>query len=70
MSSININQTEARKELTNGRNDFIRYVFALAASDEECRLVIANLLGVFEGKVAQVVESLAEDIKWNLEFYC
>lgn len=70
MSGVNIDQTEARKELTNSRNHFVRHVFALATSDEECGFVIANLLRVLEREVAKVVESLAEDIKRYLEFDC
>ncbi len=63
MASVDIRKLEAGEELPNRGDDLVGDVLALGASDEQRRFLVPDRAGVLEGKIAQVVQRLAQDVE-------
>ena len=58
MPSVDVHQGKAREELANDGDRLVGNIFAMRASDKQCRPFEARLIGVFVREVAEVVERL------------
>ena len=67
MTSLDIDELEAGKELADEGDDLVGHICAPGAADEEGRLLEARLVGVLEGEVAEVAERLGQDRQRDAE---
>lgn len=60
MTSINVDEAEAREELADQRERLVRDVFASGPAYEQGRLPESNFLRVLEGEVSQISQGFCE----------
>ncbi len=63
MASLNINQLKVREELANQWDYLVGNILAARPADKERRFQKPHLTRVFKGEVAEMVESLGQDVQ-------